>query len=137
MKFIALSLAFVFSAVAADPNVGEYVHRDEAISVIIEFWAREPHPSQKGERVRLPLKIERDDRFTSAVNFLVRTGYARAQEEAKKKNLEFPDIRIMGTTAVARGEEQKIVAKSGRRFDWPSEFQLQNGDVIRVFEYFF
>lgn len=137
MKFIALSLALVLSTAAADSNVEGYVHRGEAITVTIEVWAHEPQPPHKGEHIRLPLKIERDQRFASAAHFLIRAGYARAEEDAKKKNFRLPDIRIMGSTAVARGDKLKIVAHSDHRFEWPKDFQLQNGDVIRVMEFFF
>ena len=136
MKFLTVCLLLILSANAAEKNtVPEYVHHGETITVTIEFWAHTQQPPYKLERFRPSLRIESEQRFTRATDFLFPAGYIRIVEESKERNLYFPDLSLFAQAAVVRGDDHTLVAHSGRRWLWPETFQLQDGDIVRVFEF--
>jgi hypothetical protein len=120
--------------VAAKVEPG-YAHDSDPAAVIVEMWATSTEPPySRGEPVRFPVAIQRGARYPAAASFIPREEFARAEKELAKRKLRLIDLRLSGPTAVCRGDEKTIVAKSDRRLFWPQGFQLRDGDIIRIFE---
>ncbi len=136
VKRLFLFFALVIATFAAVPTVAEgYVHRGQAVTVTVEVWAHTVKAPRKEEPIRLSLTISPEQKFRNAADFLVRAGYAEAEANLRTTEMELPDLRLMGSTAVRRGDEKVPVASSGRQLSWPKEFQLRDGDVIQISEF--
>lgn len=138
LRFVRWLLALAYGVVALGAEEFCYRHTSDTVTITVAVCEHGPYDKQKGrtwkELAAWPAVVRRGSAYENRSRFLPISfeQYDKLRAERKQqKEPELPDLRLLINCGIWRDGVQ--VAHISRNEIAPSDFQMKDGDCIRLY----